>query len=131
MSTAPMIRAGALPEVITSAQAARYGAKRATNSLDLGSGGESVERGVLKKQPDSPAKIQEAATQFEALLINEMLQSARASGGTGITDDPDADSADSSLIELGEQQFSQALASSGGLGIAKMIISGLESHANR
>ena len=86
--------------------------------------------GTASKQKDTPAKIKEAASQFEALLINQMLQSARASGGTGMSDDDDED-ANSTLLELGEQQLSQALASSGGLGIAKMVVAGLESHANR
>jgi Rod binding domain-containing protein len=82
------------------------------------------------RQKDDPAKIREAASQFEALLIHQMLQSARASGGTGLSDDDDTTDT-SSLLELGEQQFSQALASSGGLGIAKMVVAGLKSHANR
>jgi flagellar protein FlgJ len=84
---------------------------------------------TIKRQKDDPAKIQEAATQFEALLINQMLQSARASGGAGTSDDEDT-SDTSSLVELSQQQFSQALASSGGLGIAKMVVAGLKSHAN-
>ena len=84
---------------------------------------------TITRQKDDAAKIQEAATQFEALLINQMLQSARASGGAGTSDDEDT-SETSSLVELSQQQFSQALASSGGLGIAKMVVAGLKSHAN-
>jgi len=82
------------------------------------------------RQKDDPAKIRAAATQFESLLIYQMLQSARASGGTGVSGDGDSGDT-SSLVELGEQQFAQALACGGGLGIAKMVIAGLESHANR
>ena len=85
----------------------------------------------LASQPkDSPAKIKEAASQFEALLIQKMLESARSNGGTGMPDEAESD-AGSTLVELGEQQLSQALASGGGFGIAKMIVRGLESHANR
>ena len=80
---------------------------------------------------DSPAKILKGATDFEALLIGQMLRSAREAGGSGLTGDDDDDSeANSSLLELGEQQFAQALSSSGGLGIGKMIVAGLN-HANR
>jgi Rod binding domain-containing protein len=80
---------------------------------------------------DSPDKILKAATDFEALLIGQMLRSAREAGGGGLTGDDDDDSeANSSLLELGEQQFAQALSSSGGLGIGKMIVAGLN-HANR
>jgi Rod binding domain-containing protein len=80
---------------------------------------------------DTPEKIQKAATDFEALLIAQMLKSARESGG-GVTGDADAqDETNSTLIELGEQQLAQALSSSGGLGIAKMVVAGLTNHANR
>ena len=34
------------------------------------------------------------------------------------------------MIDFGEQQFAQALASSGGFGIAKMVVAGLTKHAN-
>ena len=76
---------------------------------------------------DSPQKIQKAATDFEALLVGQMLRSAREASGAGLTgDDAGEDDANSSLLELGEQQFAQALASSGSLGIAKMVIAGLK-----
>jgi len=81
---------------------------------------------------DSPAKIQKAATDFEALLLGQMLKSAREAGGGGLTGAGDDDEeANSSIVELGEQQFAQALAAGGGLGIAKMVMAGLQQHANR
>ncbi len=80
---------------------------------------------------DTPEKIGKAAMDFEALLIAQMLKSARESGG-GMTGDADEqDETNSPMLELGEQQFAQALSSSGGLGIAKMVIAGLTHHANR
>jgi Rod binding domain-containing protein len=80
---------------------------------------------------DTPEKIQKAATDFEALLIAQMLKSARESEG-GVTGDADEqDETNSTMLELGEQQLAQALSSSGGLGIAKMVIAGLTNHANR
>ena len=60
----------------------------------------------------------------------QMLKSARESGWGGTSDDEEGQ-ANSTLVELGEQQFAQALASSGGLGIAKMVVTGLEKHADR
>jgi Rod binding domain-containing protein len=80
---------------------------------------------------DSPAKLRKAATDFEALLLGQMLKSAREAGGTGLTGNSDDDEANSSLLELGEQQFAQAMASSGALGIAKMVLAGLTNHADR
>ncbi len=80
---------------------------------------------------DTPEKIQKAATDFEALLIAQMLKSARESGG-GVTGDADEqDETNSTMLELGEQQLAQALSSNGGLGIANMVIAGLTNHANR
>jgi len=80
---------------------------------------------------DTPAKIQEAATDFESLLLAQMLKSARESGG-GMTGDADEqDETNSTMLELGEEQLARALASNGGLGIAKMVVAGLTNHANR
>ena len=54
-----------------------------------------------------------------------MLRSARES----IHGEEDDSEANSSLIDLGEQQFAQVLAANGGLGIAKMVVAGLK-HAH-
>lgn len=82
---------------------------------------------------DSPDKIRESATQFESLLIAQMLRSARESGGGGLTGsgDDDEDEANSTLLDMGEQQFAQVLAANGGLGIAKIVVAGLTNHADR
>lgn len=80
---------------------------------------------------DDPAKLRKSATEFEALLLGQMLKSAREAGGTGITGTGEDDDANSSLLELGEQQFAQAMAGSGSLGIAKMVMAGLTNHADR
>ena|SRR5579872_716274 len=82
--------------------------------------------------PQSNAiKIGQAAKDFESLLLNQMLRSARESGGGGFSGSADDDSdANSTLMELGEQQFAQALASSGTLGIAKIVTAGLNKNAD-
>lgn len=82
---------------------------------------------------DTTAKIHHSATDFEALLLSQMLRSAREASSGGLTGDGDDSDGqeNSTLVELGEQQFAQALASSGGLGIAKMVIKGLAQHADR
>lgn len=87
---------------------------------------------VGKVQKDSPARIQQCARDFEALLINQILRSSREEGGGGLTgNDEDGKDANSTMLELGEQQFAQALASRGGLGIAKMVVAGLAKNADR
>jgi peptidoglycan hydrolase FlgJ len=79
----------------------------------------------LAGQKDSPGKLRETAQQFESLLIGMMLKSMReASGGGGWFGTGD-DQSLSTIAELGEQQVAQALSSSGGLGLARMISDGL------
>ena len=80
---------------------------------------------------DTPAKIGKTATDFEALLLAQLLKSARETSSGLSGDGTDDNQANSTLIELGEQQFAQALASSGGFGIAKMVATGLVKNANR
>lgn len=79
---------------------------------------------ALKTNRDTPEAIAKAATQFEALLIGEVLKSAREADGSGWLG-TDEDEAGSTLMDVSEQQISQALASRGGLGLAKMISAGL------
>ena len=69
-------------------------------------------------------KIADAARQFEALLIGQILKSAcDASTMTGSTGE--ADAAGSTAIEMAQEQFASALAARGGLGIATMVTNGL------
>ena len=80
---------------------------------------------------DTPEAITKAATQFEAVLIGEVLKSAREASGAG-WGGTDEEEAASTLMEVSEQQISQALASAGGFGLAKMISAGLsKSSAHR
>jgi Rod binding domain-containing protein len=81
---------------------------------------------------DTPEKISGVAKQFEALMIGQMLKSAReASGGGWLGNEDDQEDQTGSLVmELGEQGLSQALAANGGLGIAKMVTANLERHAS-
>lgn len=79
---------------------------------------------------DTPEKISGVAKQFEALMIGQILKSARESAGggwLGNEDDKD-DQTGSMVMELGEQGLSQAMAAHGGLGIARMVTANLERH---
>ena len=77
--------------------------------------------------PSRPKNIKDAAQQFEALLLSEILRSERESGkswlGTG--DDSSGDCA----VDFAEQQLAQQMAHQGGLGLAGLISSGLEQHS--
>jgi len=77
---------------------------------------------------DTPGKISGTAKQFEALMVGQMLKSAReASGGGWLGNENDQDDQTGSLVmEMAEQGLSQAIAAHGGLGIAKMVTANLE-----
>src|SRR5438067_9560748 len=84
---------------------------------------------ISAQNPKQVTKLRDAASQFEALLLTKMLQSSREAGNGGA--DGNENGENSTMLELSEQQFAQALASSGGLGIAKMVVAGLTKHENR
>jgi flagellar protein FlgJ len=70
-------------------------------------------------------KVHQAAQQFESLLIGEMLKSAREAGGSGWLGAGDDDQSGAIGMEMAEQQFANMLAANGGLGMAKMVETGL------
>ena len=69
-------------------------------------------------------RTSEAASQFEALLIASMLKASRESGASWLGTGDDA--AGASAISYAEEHLAQVLASQGGLGIARMVVAGLE-----
>jgi Rod binding domain-containing protein len=66
----------------------------------------------------TPTKVEGAAKQFEALMIAQMLRTARENT-------EDGDSSSSTMLDVADQQFSQVLANNGGLGLATLIVKGL------
>ena len=73
---------------------------------------------------DSPEKIKDAASQFEALLIGQILKAAHDEsdqGGLG----GDSDPASASAMDFATDYFARAMASKGGLGLSNMIVAGL------
>ena len=70
------------------------------------------------------AKIKDAARQFEALLIGQMLKSMHDSEGGWLgTGD---DEAGSSAMEYAQEMFAQSLSANGGLGMASLVMKGLK-----
>ncbi|MBZ5591174.1 MAG: hypothetical protein LAP39_02990 [Acidobacteriia bacterium] len=74
---------------------------------------------------DEPKRIAEAAKQFESLLIAQLLKSTHDSGAGGWLGTGD-DQAGAQAVELAEEQMAQALAQQGGLGLARLVVSGLQ-----
>jgi Rod binding domain-containing protein len=72
-----------------------------------------------------PKNVTQAAEQFEALLLAQMLKGSHdeTSGGWLGTGD---DQAGSTMADLAEEHLAQALASRGGLGLTSLIATGLK-----
>jgi peptidoglycan hydrolase FlgJ len=84
----------------------------------------SADSTVAARKPDDPAKVKDAAKQFEALLIGQMMKSMHDSEGGWLgTGD---DEASASAMEYAQEMFAQSLAANGGLGMAKLVMRGLE-----
>ncbi len=84
---------------------------------------------VSSAQRDSPEKIREAASQFESLLIGQVLKSMHEDGeegwlGTG------EDQTAASAMSLADEYLAQSISKHGGLGLAKMIARQLDPASN-
>ena len=73
---------------------------------------------------DDPTKIRDAAQQFEALLLSQMLHTARESTGNWLSSGED--SSGDCATDFAEQQFAAAMAQQGGIGLADLIARSLK-----
>ena len=81
--------------------------------------------GSSNSAKNSPEKIRDAASQFEALLISQVLKAAHESedeGWLGTGEDQTA----GSMMGLAEDYFARAMAARGGFGLARMVSAGLQ-----
>lgn len=76
--------------------------------------------------PETPERIRQAAGEFEALLIEQMLKSARESSGGGSLDGEASAGANETMIDFANQNFARLIAQGGGLGLTRMIEKGLQ-----
>jgi peptidoglycan hydrolase FlgJ len=88
-----------------------------------------VEPTSSRPLPETPAqtpeKVRDAARQFEALLIGQMLKSMKdAQGGWFGAGEDESGSA---AMEYGQEVFAQSLSANGGLGLARLVVAGLKS----
>ena len=74
---------------------------------------------------DSPEKIKDAASQFEALMMGQILKAAHQEDDGGWLGGDDSDQAASTAMDFANDYFARALASKGGLGLTNMIVAGL------
>jgi Rod binding domain-containing protein len=71
---------------------------------------------------NSPEKIRDAASQFEALLIGEVLKTAHEGEGWLGTGDEESSG---TTMGMADQFLAQSMAKNGGLGLARMVAAGL------
>jgi peptidoglycan hydrolase FlgJ len=78
------------------------------------------------KSKNSPDKIKDAAEQFEALMMQQLLKSARADGEQGWLGTGEEDQTGQTAVDMAEQQLASVMSKNGGLGLTKVIAQGLE-----
>jgi flagellar protein FlgJ len=83
----------------------------------------SVLPAATAAKADTPEKVRDAAQQFEALLMGQILRSARQGGSGWLGGE---DSSAECATDYAEQQLAAVLARQGGLGLAGLIAKGLE-----
>jgi flagellar protein FlgJ len=70
------------------------------------------------------AKLVDAAQQFEAMMLQEMLKPMRGGDDSwGGEEGSDSDSASDTISSFGTEAFANAISKEGGFGIAKQVIS--------
>lgn len=74
---------------------------------------------------DTPEKIRDTASQFEALMLGQILKSMHEDEGEGWLGTGEDKTAGSAL-GMADEYFAKALAAKGGLGLAQMISTSLE-----
>jgi Rod binding domain-containing protein len=92
----------------------------AVNTLAAGAGSADE----FKAGKNANGRLGEAARQFEALLLAQMLKSARQASAGGPAGETDASSG--CAMEYAEEQVAALLAQRGGLGIANVLVAGLQ-----
>ncbi len=75
--------------------------------------------------PQKQAKLTDAAQQFEAMMLQEMLKPMRGGHDSWGGDEKgdDSDSASDTITSFGTEAFAKAISKGGGFGIAKQVIS--------
>ncbi len=72
-----------------------------------------------------PRDLKQAATQFEALLVAQMLKEIRTASGSEFMGAGE-DQSGACMMDYAEEHLAQVLAQQGGLGLARMVVAGIE-----
>ena len=97
---------------------------------NLASANATLARARRLESSPSAAKIEQAAQEFESVLLTQWLEQARQSfaGAPGGEEDDTGDPGGDQMLSLGLQSLAAAVTKSGGIGIARMLTHHLESH---
>lgn len=85
---------------------------------------QQVQTALAGPAPESEPRLREAAREFEALLIGQILRSFRSEIEEGCLADGDS-SAATTMLEFAEQHLAQVMSRQGGLGLHEIIVQGL------
>jgi len=67
-----------------------------------------------------PENLKDAAGKFEAMLIGQMLKSARRTDSGGWSGE--ADPSSSAILDMADQHLADLLGAQGSLGLARMVV---------
>ena len=73
-----------------------------------------------------PDELASKAKEFESILLGQWLQSAESSFGTAPGGDSENDAGGEQLTSFATQQLAQAISQSGGIGLASLVVKGLQ-----
>jgi Rod binding domain-containing protein len=86
--------------------------------------GAAAAAGTTAKDPVK--KIKDAAQQFEALMIGQLLKSAKGDGESGSwMGAGEDDQTGQSAVEYAQQQLASVISKNGGIGLTNFIVQGL------
>lgn len=91
---------------------------------------DSVSQTSAATTVQSRSKLADAAQQFEAMLLQEMLKPMRSEDG-GWTGEANKDGASDTITSFGTEAVAKAISKSGGLGIAKQVIRQVSAEGER
>jgi Rod binding domain-containing protein len=94
-------------------------------ALTLAGAGAPADQAALKHH-----KLVDAAQQFEAVFLNEMLKPMNASSQIG-GDDDSGSGQGGTLQQFGTEAMAKAIASAGGMGIARHVVAEVEQQQAR
>jgi flagellar protein FlgJ len=76
------------------------------------------------------AKLVDGASQFEAMLLQQMLKPLQFGGAPG-DDEENSGGAGDTIRSMGTEALSKSIAQAGGFGVAKKIVSQIEAQRER